>query len=485
VTLNLDTSSSIRSLARQRELVQAIHNAPVSTQETDWLEWKGQVDIGEKRWQAELSRQVLGMANRDPAVATKWVGGCGLVVVGVSPGDLVGTVVYDTTEIEAWLTRYVGRAPDAPQWAPAYVEVEGRRILILTIEPPVAGHAGWPCRKTYSPDPRIEDMRPVRDGALFVRHKANTEEATSADIDMLSRRAAGGHRRISGISLVLAPNCLAVSLDAGEAVKNAWAEQERQALKPPTPASPPRVLMSETTEASLLAATKMLAELGAQMDNAIFERDKRTPEEYQAEVDAYIAKAKKVLPRVIFRRAYQHKLGRIALSVCNETDDPIHKLQVGLVIPTKGVMAVSEEVDLPDVTLPKRPIILGRAGHSIFDALGGLGVANYGLLMSPAARAIGRGVSIDNINGARLTFEAMDLYPQETAKLDEFYLLTSSNHVGATLTAEWTARAGDVSGVIRGAIEIQVDPRVPTIDELLAIDEQKGAGGRVEARRPL
>ena len=123
-------------------------------------------------------------------------------MVGVSPGDIVGTAVYDTAEIEAGLTRYVGRAPDAPQWAPAFVEVAGKRILILTVEPPQPGQPGWPCRRTYSADPRLEDMRPIRDGALFVRHKANTEEATSADIDMLFRRAGGAHRRIAGISLV-------------------------------------------------------------------------------------------------------------------------------------------------------------------------------------------------------------------------------------------------------------------------------------------
>jgi hypothetical protein len=126
------------------------------------------------------------------------------------------------------------------------------------------------------------------------------------------------------------------------------------------------------------------------------------------------------------------------------------------------------------------PQLLTRGDRSGGLVVGGLGVANYRLLMSPAAHVIGRSVRIDNSDGARLTFEAMDLYPQETAKLDEFYLLTSSNHAGATLTAEWTARAGDVSGLIRGAVEIQVDPRVPTIDELLAIDAQKRAGGRVE-----
>ena len=45
----------------------------------------------------------------------------------------------------------------------------------------------------------------LRDGAVYVRHKASTEEADSADIEMLTRRASGTRRRIAGVSVVLSP----------------------------------------------------------------------------------------------------------------------------------------------------------------------------------------------------------------------------------------------------------------------------------------
>jgi hypothetical protein len=484
VTLNLDISTPIRTPARYRELVMAIYGAPASTQESNWAEWKSQVDVGEKRWQAELSRQVLGMANRDPEVAAKWAGGCAFVVVGVSPGVLIGTVVHDTAKIEAWLTPYVGRTPNAPEWTPAYVEVDGKPVLILTVEPPQFGHPAWPCRKSYSPDRRTgEDTRPgVRDGAVYSRHKASTEEANSADIEMLSRRAAGSRRRIAGISLLLAPNCRAVSLDPNEDAITAWAGREREAMKPPPPPETPKVPANEMAESSLLATAKLVAELSEQMNKGLFfGRDARTPEEYRAEVEAYIANATKVLPSYIIRRAYERKLGRIALSVRNNTDDPIHKLRVELVIEPKGVMAFSQDVDVPDVALPKRPIMLGNATRSVFDGLGGIQLANYDRYLPSGARLIGRGVRIDNSNSARLTFEAIDLYPQETAELDEFYLLTSIDHTGATLIAQWNARAGDVSGVIRGTLEIEVDPKMPAIEELLAKDEKPAADHDDEA----
>ena len=185
MTLAIDMSTPVRSLARYRELVLAIYQAPSSEQETNSVEWKGEADLAEKRWQAEMGRQVLGMANRDAETAAKVMGGCGYILLGVSPGELVGTTVHDTAKIESWISPYVGQSPNAPEWAPTYVEVQGEQILVVTVEPPRYGHPAWPCRKDYSPDPRRPGADPrqaVRGGAVYVRHKASTREATAADI---------------------------------------------------------------------------------------------------------------------------------------------------------------------------------------------------------------------------------------------------------------------------------------------------------------
>jgi len=101
VTLALDISNPVRSLACCRELVMAIYQAPASEQETNSIEWKGETDLGEKRWQAEMGRQVLGMANREPEAAGKVLGGCGYILLGVSPGEMPGTPVHDTAKIES------------------------------------------------------------------------------------------------------------------------------------------------------------------------------------------------------------------------------------------------------------------------------------------------------------------------------------------------------------------------------------------------
>jgi hypothetical protein len=478
VTLNLDVFSPIRSLPRQRELIIAIHTAPPSTQETNWVEWKSQVDLGEKRWQTELSRQVLAMANRDPEVAAKAAAGCGLVVVGASPGELVGTVIYDSAMIEAWLTPYVGRFPDAPQWASAYVEVDGKQVLILTIEPPEVGHRAWPCRKTYSPDPKTgaDQKMSLRDGAVYVRHQASTVEATAADHDMLSRRAAGARRRISGISLLVAPSCRAVSLDVTKDAVAAWTDREREAMKPAPPAQPRP--WSAPPGSSLDATAQRLVELAEQANwalakSALFVGETRTPEAYQTEVDAYIAKATKALQRFVIRRAHERKLGRVAISVANNTDDPIHRLQVELLIDAPGILVIAD-ADMPTVTLPKRPVMLGKATRSVLDSLAGFQVPNYGIASGAAPLAMSRRVKIDH-HSKRLTFDPIDLYAEEAVDLEEFYLVANPQYAGATLTGQWTARASDVGGVIRDTFEIEVDPKVWTIDELVAEDAKPSA----------
>lgn len=74
LTLNLDISKPLRSLPRLEGLVRAVRDAPLSTQEQPFIEWKREGDVFDKKWRAELAKQVLGMANRDPDAAAGWLG---------------------------------------------------------------------------------------------------------------------------------------------------------------------------------------------------------------------------------------------------------------------------------------------------------------------------------------------------------------------------------------------------------------------------
>ena len=493
VTLGLDSSSALRSLPRYQELVRAIFEAPDSTQEMPCIEWKRQGDAKDKKWRAELAKQVLGFANRDPEVAATWFGGCAYVLVGVAPGLLNGSPVHDAAQIESWLAPYVGRVPNGPEWNTAYVELDGKAVLVLTVEPPQLGHAAWPCRKEYLADPKAAGHDPtiaLRDGAIYVRHKASTEEASSADIEMLNRRAVGSRRRIGGVSLLLGAESRAAALDASPESIAAWIEGERERLKPPPPT--PRAPKAQTVRvsdldpnSSLAKTAKMIAELSESaisksFATGLFEADTRTPEDYQKEVDAYIGKAEKRLPAVVMWRAYERGLGRLALFVRNDTDDPIRQLQVEIHIPGEG-FAAFDEGDIESATMPERPVMLGKNVRSQFAAMSAINIAGLGLnrydRYLPNIGPIGRGVRIDNSGSVRLTFDALDLYPQESADLTEVRLFTNPTLAGKTLAAEWSARSRDASGVMRGRIDIEVAATVPSLDELLAELERPADAG--------
>lgn len=110
----------------------------------------------------------------------------------------------------------------------------------------------------------------------------------------------------------------------------------------------------------------------------LFEADTRTPQDYQKEVDAYIGKAEKRLPAVALWRAYESGLGRLALLVRNDTDDPIRQLQVEIHIPGEG-FAAFDEGDIESATMPERPVMLGKKVRSRLADMSAINIAGLGL----------------------------------------------------------------------------------------------------------
>jgi hypothetical protein len=504
VTLTLDTGSPLRTLARYRELAQAILDAPVATQETDYVEWKSDVDLAEKRWQAQFSRHVLGFANREPEPAARWFGGCAYLVAGVSPGSLVGTAVHDTATIEAWLSAYVGQAPDAPEWAPTFVELHGKDILIVTIEAPEPGDPMWTCLKEFSDNQGGRGKLITRAGGIYVRHKASTDEAGPADIAMLSRRLTAIGRRVSGLSLVLLPGSIAQPVDFGDDKLDAWVEAERRALKPPPERPAAKVRESSTarrpavaggaggasgtgqaearkplTAADILRRVAEMPEVAQAAANTFYEPDSRTREQYMAEVEKYLTKARKRMISVLLRKCYDRDLGRIKLAIRNETDDPVQDVQVELFIAAKSARAIYDD-EIPETKLPSRPVMLGRlvrdrfAGLTTISAMPYLNMSRY---EPPGLGSIGRRIEIDNSGSARITFDVGNLYPREAQQLDEFFLFAAYSidpEPLSVMPGEWSAVTRNLSGVQSGSIEIPIASGVPTIDELLAEQPSEG-----------
>jgi hypothetical protein len=465
VTLNIDTTKALRAPQKLRDLVQAILDSPPSTQETNWIEWKNVADVSPVKWRAELSRHVLGFANRDPFVASAWMGGCAYIVVGAAPGDLGGTVLHDVSSLEDWIGAYVGRAPKAPDWAPSYVTIaDEKRVLIVSIEAPSDGDPIWTFHKEYAGEDRLaaERPKPLRAGSIFVRRKGKTETADPDEVEMLTRQACATGKRIGGLSLVLKPNSRAVAIDASETVTSAWANAERAALRPAPPPPPVEPTGANVKGSTLGEALENLSKVSSSHLAAMF-AETRTADEFQAEVDAHVEKGIKRMPLVMITGAIDQGLGRIELSLQNETKRNLHQVEVELTFDADRVMAFFED-ELGDPRMPERPVEFGKSNRYDMGLSGRIRMPNYGFTPSPA---IFRKSRIDNSHSVRITFEPVDLYPEKSASLDTFFLVANADYAGKTLAGIWTAVAKDADDTQRGTLEVEVAPDVPRTDELL------------------
>ena len=121
------------------------------------------------------------------------------------------------------------------------------------------------------------------------------------------------------------------------------------------------------------------------------------------------------------------------------------QLQVEIHIPGEG-FAAFDEGDIESATMPERPVMLGQKVRSRFADMSAINLAGLGpepLRTLPAnIGPIGHGVRIDNSGSVRLTFDALDLYPQETADLTTVRLFTNPTLAGKTLAGDWSARVG-------------------------------------------
>jgi hypothetical protein len=369
---------------------------------------------------------------------------------------------------------------------------------VLSIEPPRWGDRIWTCHRTYQPDPKAPDYDPsvtLREGAIYVRHKASTEEHMAADLAMLQRRLLGSARRLNGVTVLLSQESKGQPIDATEETVAAWIQRERKECAPPPPPPPtagPTIPIEKLDPNSSLAKTaRMIADLSksAEAMARVTESarslefiagkvrpDARTREQYQAEVDAYLEKAEKALPGVILKRAHERKLGLLAFSVRNETEQAIESLLLEVLVEEDGVWAVGEwDEELDKAEMPDRPIMLGKDTRSPFDGIGVMRapyIPHLGFDL-PSLPGRGPGLSIDNSGSTRLSFDDIDLYPEETVALPHVFLYANGVHAGKTLTAQWTARARNLTGVMRGSLEIPISSPAPTVADLLV--EPEGA----------
>jgi hypothetical protein len=433
VALEIDIDRRIVGPRARKGLVEAILSAEPHEPETFWLEWKSAVNLGEKKWRGEIASHILGFANRDPRVAIKATEGQGYIAFGVSPGCLEGVEVADPAELEDWLSPYLGGA-EGPHWDADYVTVDGKQVLLVSVEPPRQGDSIRTLRRAFT-DPSGTTHH---EGRVFVRrYGKSVPQPSSAEMQMLQRRLVAEKNHL-GLEFQIESGSPLQALDLSEETRKRW------------------ILIQEE---------EMLESLKGQGGAALFSSrrligDGRTPDGYREEVESCLRQASKVFPDMARARAIGRGLNRVEFAVINQTEDNFHQVLVELHVKGEVRAFFSEEEASSMVDIPERPRPYGTPPPVRLP------------LPNPfpeSSRLLNTG-RIEDMDSLRMIqFPVIDLRPGYKNSLVQIYLFPDSSMVGSEVEVYWHSTSTTASGSASGMIHL------PVSDEIVQLEDLQGA----------
>ena len=437
--LNLDVSRPLRSHGQLRALIEAVLVAG-SADEGEWVEWKTDVDLADPEGRGTIGRHVLGFANRTPARAARWAAGCAYLLVGVEPDQLKGIQPVDPADLDAQLRRFTA---DQVDWSFQFVQVDGRHVLVVIVEPPRPGDPIHTLRSQFGK---------YQAGAIFIRRPGRTDLANPAEMDALQARLLQRTAQLQ-VALELGQQSMLIPrLELGEKALQARLERERTAR---LTARGPHGLPLDTA-----------AELGV---NALLGlQDTRTAEDYRTEVDKYLARLHPQLAARACASAFRQNLGRLDLVLVNPTDRNFAAVEIIVTLPA-AVLALDEE---PKHRMPTPPRPWKTPPP--FQLLGGPWTTPF---VIPPFKAPKWDVAIEPIEeGVELRFAAVDLRPHERAPLPLVHLFARADAHVSDVVANWSATSTASDGLQSGTLHVPVEDRVRPLDELLSwIDDDERA----------
>lgn len=472
MALDLDVSRPLRGIDGRRDLVNAIVGAH-SSEESEWLEWKTELDLNTKPGCFHVAKAILGMANRPVEVAARTCGGFGYVAVGVEPENLAGVGMPDPSQwidrVEVYLKREIG-----PSWEWMIVPVDGKDVLVVTVDPPQDGDPPWPLRK---------ELDTYRSGTLFVRKPGKTEPALAEDVDALGRRMLAGGSQLPQLLVEIVGDVPVPWLVGAEARENVavWVQRERdRRMEAAQAVEDERRRPAQTLEAadrldklglagaSFLAEQakwqKVAADMQSVMRASAFsqfqdEPDERTLEEYTTELDAWAAKLAEPALSDLLRRYCDAGHGLAHLRVTNNSTQYLPGVEVRLHIafePAKGFADVPDGDHLPKAPWPYGKAKPGPLSHGSF--LAGMSAPIMPTL-GDYGREYFRDTSIED-GSIKVTLDAGDLRPTAVHDGDDFYTFLPVRPADGLLHATWTATVQNRDGIIEGhlTIPVQEDP---------------------------
>ena len=417
--LALDTSRQFRSIGELANLVQAISLAPSSESEPDWLEWKREGDLNNRRWHALISKCIAGFANRDPIVAKRWADGCSYLVIGAEPGNVGGVTPIDNANLHAGISRFVRQSV---RWSPQYIQHEGNQVLVITVEAPEYGDQIVAMLTSYQSNDRGSSV--CREGDVFIRRHGRTDLAGQQDYDMLVRRFTASGERASGVGVQVLNDVTAVPVDCDSQVITAWCQRKERALLD-----------------SLGQGTQ-----DGRRSPLLLNFENRSPDEYKDQVSSYLAEMASVFPSIARAKALVDRDPGMQLVAVNQTEHNFTGVRVEVTIEGDVWGYRSAEDAQPQMPTPPRVWCSGP------------------WINMPSIQSLPSldfwGPHIDNSGSTSIEFPDVDIRPGGRVDLDPIHLVCDVKLAGTLLTAKWTATSSSASGIARGEFPVKVSSEI-------------------------
>ncbi len=430
-------SSLARKPSERLAIVEYILATP-GLQETDYLEWKAGYDLSKRPGAASTAKQLMAMANRDEKHAMRHAEGYAYVLLGVEPGNLAGVELWDSADIETWISRFAG--PNL-HYDEHYVQKDGKQVLFLTIDPPKQGD---PLHHFREGSEDLETKKTISEAAIYVRHGSKSEPATSDDIARLTARAApeaNDTAVIHDLSLELDTTEVAVigASILRDEVRDEWLDRWRANMlaKLPKPAA------RDPYGVSMLS----VAAIG----------ESRSTEEYTAEVEAYVQSIKStpgLWQRMVMHEALKQGQTRLSLTVRNDSAENYENAVVELRFAGLGranIYANAHDAD-EMLGLPEMPLQWGASLTATIAREAP--VLTNRRSTAPEVEARGPGEVF-------VRYPELRVRPHTPHRLALLLVALPPHFAGMTIPVHWRVTASNTKSDLAGDLELSIPGVLP------------------------
>lgn len=451
----IDTSQPLLRPSQLDALVRGVLAADTHD-EHDWIEWKSTLDFTAANDKWHIAKQVLGFSNRTAGAARRHTGGYAYLLLGVEPGALTGVTSIDNAVLTNVIDRYVAPV----RWSVEQVQVDGKKIVIIIVEPPKDGDPPFTLKKAYEK---------FAEGTIFVRSPGRTEQASSAQVAALVERAHAARMKLE-IELRAEPATVEFGPEFDEQRIGDLIEAERRDLMRP---SRPRRPSPATTDAAqrppgagVVGVPPAIKSIAASYQNvaAAYQGfsnfgqlpDKRSDKDYEQEVERYLDKFGQAFKHSHLHRRYYNPDASLRFVVDNMTDRNFRRLSVTVFIDGNVKRWPEKTADRVAVRpyFPTRPRALGTPTPlpDMSRAMLSPGILNRPIVPS---MYVSPGFTIENTGSVTIEFDDIDVRPRTPVELPGVGLVVHEPS-GTELRVQWKATAENVDGLLSGELTVMV-----------------------------